>query len=183
VPQLSSEAIAERYARALLDIAAEDGNIEQYTQDIQRFDELLDASTEARLVLSNPAIPMTTRQAIVSKLVEHLKLSKNTSNFIRLLVERGRIRVLKHIVRAFLRGSDALAGRVHGRVLCAHPLTPSQLERLSQAMSKLLNLKAILEPEVNPDLIGGVRIEIAGQTFDGTLRNHLDRIRERAQLR
>jgi F-type H+-transporting ATPase subunit delta len=182
VPHQSSEAIAERYARALLDLAIEDGNIDQYAQDIARFDELLDASTEARLVLTNPAIPMALRQAVVSKLVETLKLSRVASNFLRLLVERGRIRVLKHIVRAFLHGSDSRSHRVRGRVISPLPLTPPQLDRLSQAIGKLLNRQAILSPEVDPDLIGGVRIEIAGQTFDGSLRNHLDRIRERVQL-
>lgn len=181
MPQQSSEAIAERYARALLDVASESGHIDQYAQEILRFDELLDASTEARLVLTNPAISLVDRQRIASSLIDYLKLSTTSANFLRLLIDRGRIRILKHVIRAFFKNGDARSQRVRGRVISAAPLSPSQLDRLSQAMTALLKRQAILLPEVNPDLIGGVRIEIAGQTFDGSLRNHLDRIRERAQ--
>ena len=110
---------------------------------------------------------------------EHKRLMHN---FFRLLVDRGRVGVVAAILRAYNTLADERSGRLRGTVVSAYKLSDAQLKKLAQAMGKLLERDVVLAEKVDTDLIGGLRVEVAGRTFDGSIRAQLQQLREHLHL-
>ena len=58
----------------------------------------------------------------------------------------------------------------------AVPLSEEQLSALSARMGETLGKRVLLEGSVSPSLIGGVRVEIEGRVWDGSLRGRLEEL-------
>ena len=65
---------------------------------------------------------------------------------------------------------------VRGRVSSAVPLTETQLTVLAARMGETLGKHVLLEGTVSPSLIGGIRVEIDGRVWDGSLRGRLEEL-------
>lgn len=71
---------------------------------------------------------------------------------------------------------DDLFHTVRGRVSSAVPLTETQLTALAARMGETLGKHVLLEGTVSPSLIGGIRVEIDGRVWDGSLRGRLEEL-------
>ena len=63
-------------------------------------------------------------------------------------------------------------------VTSAVPLKEAETVALREKLEKKLARKITLQCQVNPDLIGGIRVEVDGRVIDGSIRNKLDEIKE-----
>lgn len=181
---MQSEAIAGRYAKALLDLAAEVGQVEGFQSQLKRFVEVFTKSDDLRIVLTNPSIELDARQRVLGAVLDKLAFDLTPEhkrlmhNFIRLLIDRGRIGVVEPILRAYNKLADERSGRLRGTVVSAYKLSDAQLKKLAQTMGKLLERDVVLSEKVDTELIGGLRVEVAGRTFDGSIRAQLQQLRE-----
>jgi len=185
---VQSEAIAGRYAKALLDLAAEVGQVEGFQSQLKRFVEVFNKSSDLRIVLTNPSIELEARQRVLGALLDKLasdltpEHSRLMNNFFRLLVDRGRVGMVDAIWRTYNKLADERSGRLRGTVVSAYKLSDGQLKKLAQAMGKLLERNVVLTEKVDNELIGGLRVEVAGRTFDGSIRAQLHQLREHLHL-
>ncbi len=62
------------------------------------------------------------------------------------------------------------------QVTSAHPLTETQRRALSDALEKRFGMPALLQEEVRPDLIGGLKIFSHSWSYDGSVRGRLTRL-------
>ncbi|MDX9719787.1 MAG: ATP synthase F1 subunit delta [Myxococcota bacterium] len=175
---LQSDLVAQRYATALLDIAAELQKIDSIGKELSDFCGLFRGSLELSTVLANPALPMSERKRAQDALLARLGYHPMLSNFLRLLVDRGRIRLLPRIDEAYRRACDRRAGRVRGVLRSAAPLSAQHFERLSKALSRRLGREVILEQRLDPELLAGFHVQVEGLMFDGSLRGQLGRLEE-----
>ena len=174
---MQNEAIASRYAKALLDIAAAQSKVDAFTKDLESFLGVFKTSAELQVALTNPAISLEERHALMNALLKKQKVDPMVANFLRLLLDRGRMGIFPAICTAFRGQSDEAAGRARGRVYSAHKLGTMQLGKLQKAVEKLVGRKAVLEAHEDASLIGGIRVEIEGRVYDGSVRAQLERLR------
>jgi len=78
--------LAQRYARALADVALEHRQAEQVKKELSEFRVLVAESVDLRNFLASPAVPQPQKQAVVGKLVERLGASKTVLNFLLVLM-------------------------------------------------------------------------------------------------
>ena len=88
---MSLAAVAERYARALCELAVESGQLEATARQITDLAALYDSSPDLRAVLDNPIVPEATRAAVLDAVVQRLGLGTAARNTVRLLVRRRRL--------------------------------------------------------------------------------------------
>ena len=73
--------------------------------------------------------------------------------------------------------ADAQAGRLRGHVTSAVPLSLETVQKLSDTLRTLTQRSVVLEPRVDPSVIGGVSAQVGSLLYDGTLRTQLEQMR------
>ncbi len=172
--------IARRYARALLDVARESGQVDGVLAEIERIETALEGTPELSQVLESPLFSRDQRRALLEKLAGPLALSETTLNLLRLLSDRDRTAHLPLILREYRRMADELAGRVRAVAITPLPLPKETTARLSEALSRVTGKTVVLEERTDPTLIGGLVAKVGDTTFDGSLRTQLRRLRQAA---
>ena len=175
---MSTNAIAKRYAKALVQIGSEAGNVEGFNGELTRFSALLTDSRELSTIFANPAYGIEAKKGILKDLVAKLSISPMMSNMLMLLLERGRISVLPQIAESYGAFADELSGVIRPTLSSGLPLEAAQIEEIRSALAKSTGKKVELKVEVDPSLIGGVVTKIGGKVFDGSVRTQLARIQD-----
>lgn len=174
---MSVQAVATRYARALLEVAEAQQLVEQVGRELERIVALLEGSAELRLVFRVPTITPAEHLAIVEQLAVRLRVSKATRNVLCLLAERQRLVALTAIAQQYQRLADEKLGIVTAVVETPVPVDPVRLRQLEGALAGA-GRKVRVRSKVDPSILGGVRLRVGGKLHDATLDAQLARIRE-----
>jgi F-type H+-transporting ATPase subunit delta len=178
---LSTNAIAKRYAKALVQLGSEAGTVDGFNSELSGFSAILSANPELSAVFSNPAYGIESKSLILKDLIAKLALSPFVSNLLMLLLERGRLSVLPEIAVSYSAFADQLAGVIRPTLTSGLPLEAGQVEEIRAALEKSTGKKVELKVAVDPSLIGGVVTKIGDKVFDGSVRTQLARIQDTLQ--
>jgi F-type H+-transporting ATPase subunit delta len=171
--------VSRRYARALLQIGVEQASFETLGRELDDLAATYAGSPQLHETMANPIFKTSEKRAILGKLLQRLAPSRLVHNFALLLLERGRISSLPAIARAYRELCDVHAGRVRALVTSATPLGPAELSSIQRALERRTGKKVLLEPTVDPDLIGGVIARVGDLILDGSVRTLLSEMRRR----
>lgn len=178
---MSTNAIAKRYAKALVQIGSEEGAIDRYNGELGRFSALLTENRELSSVFGNPAYGIESKRGILQDLVAKTQLSPIVSNLLMLLLERGRLSVLPLIAESYGAYADELSGVIRPTLTSGVALEEGQIEEIRKALATATGKKVTLKVEVDPSLIGGVVTKIGDKVFDGSVKTQLARIQDTLQ--
>ncbi len=171
-------AIARRYAKALLLIGKEDGQTEQYRQELEGVTNLMTQHKELADTVSNPLYNLEERQNIFKGIIDKLSLSPVMSSFLMLLFEKGRVPFIDSINDFFQKLADELKGVASASLVSAQELPAETIEKIRSALSKKTGKEIILEVEQDPGLIGGIVTKIGDLVLDGSIKTQLLNMRE-----
>ncbi len=167
---MSSSAVGDRYARALLELATETNQVASVAQQLRRAAEAYAASAELRDVLNDPIIEERQRAGVLTAIGERLGLGSLVQNALRVLVERRRISALAEIADRLSQLADNQAGIVRATVASAKPLTDSQFDAIRQELERLTGSKVSVERQQDPSLLAGVVARVGDHVIDASLR-------------
>ncbi|MHC4607394.1 MAG: ATP synthase F1 subunit delta [Planctomycetota bacterium] len=169
--------LARRYARALLDAAHEDGDVEEVESTLLALKEVYRKDPMLRLALHQPKISRSRRKEILKKPFVGMK-TKAFLAFLDLLIEKNRIALIPEIADCFDRLADALAGIVRVEVRSWKPLDEKTRSALQDKLTKLTNRKVELQEKTDPAVKGGMLVKIGDTVIDGTVAYRLKELRE-----
>jgi F-type H+-transporting ATPase subunit delta len=173
-----SRKIARRYAKALMHIGQKDGNYEAYGEELISFTSLFQQEKKLRAVLNNPTFAIPQRQAIIQEIGERLRLSTIVINLLHFIVDKNRMQSLPDITALYQELVDAVANRARVKLVTAHDLSQKKIEELAQGLQEVVGKQVMMEVETDPSLIGGVVARIGDMVYDGSIKTHLERLRE-----
>jgi ATP synthase F1 delta subunit len=165
------------YGTALYEAAAESGKTDAFVKSVEAMREIFKAQPEFFLLLRMPSVTPQERKDLAARVFEG-RIEPELLNLLYVLVDKRRIGQFDGIARAFIKEAAAKEGVSRGTVESAAELTKKQVKRLEEETGKLLRRNVRLEPEVNPQLIGGVRIYVDGKLIDASIRRKLDELKE-----
>lgn len=171
-----ASAVANRYARALVDIVMAPGSPlkpEDAVSQLAAAEALIDESPELRIALLTPAIQNSHKRDVMANLLERIGGSPLIKNFIYVVIDHRRIGILAEIREAFELNLDERLGFVRAEVSSAAPLNASSSAGLESALSKLTGKRMRLRFDVDPALLGGVVARIGSTVYDGSVRGEL----------
>jgi F-type H+-transporting ATPase subunit delta len=168
--------LAKRYARAVLALAREDGTSEATGEEIARAAATFDEPRLRRVVLS-PVIDAGARQRTARGVAEALGVSPAVRNLIGLLAERDRLAILPDLVRWYDTLLDDELDRARVTIRSAAALSVVERNELVELARRLTGRpKVLAAPELDPELLGGVVLDIGGTVYDGSLKTQLARL-------
>lgn len=98
-------------------------------------------------------------------------------NFLKILCENGHLRQLKGCAQEFRLRYNEDHGILAATAAAAVPLTPALREKLVKKLEAVTGKQVDLAVKVDPNVLGGVRLEYDGMQLDGTVKNRLDTLR------
>lgn len=173
-----NNAIARRYAKALVQLAAEAGTIDSFTRELQAVDALFAGSCELQAALANPAITADQKRRIMHELILRLQCSELISNFMMLLVDKNRTALVSEIISTYMQLADEYTGVIRPVVTTAFPLDDTQVAAIQEALEKKSGKKVIPRVVLDNSLIGGVVTQIGDIAYDNSVKTQLAQIND-----
>jgi F-type H+-transporting ATPase subunit delta len=174
----SPVAAARRYARALHDVALQKGEVQPLRAELQQLVQLIEGNPELNKTLLHPGLGAERRQRLVKALFAG-RGSELLGRLLTLLAERDRMALLPELAEAFVRVANEHAGVLMAEAVAAQPLDEAQLGSLRAALKNATGREVELRARVDPALLGGLVVTLAGRTYDGSVRAQLGLLRER----
>ena len=169
---MRSREIARRYAEALYDLASEQASVDEIESAYQQVLTDIAGVPEVSLFLAHPLVSREKKNDLVGKAFPDLP--GHLRNLIRLLIRHGREDYLGLIYEEFLALRADEEGVIRILVATAQEFSSEDRVRLSDRLARALGQRVKLEERLDPDLLGGVRLEVDGRVIDGTLRAKLE---------
>jgi F-type H+-transporting ATPase subunit delta len=169
-------AAARRYAKAVFELAAQEGQVEQWQRRLTRVRELFDDPATAA-VLANPTIPLEQRETVIYG-APHV-LDPEGTNLARLLIESWRIADAAEIDEEFQRLADEAAGRVRATVTTAIELAARDRDRVARELSQRLGKDVNISVVVDPSIVGGMKLQYGDRVVDASVATKLEQLRRR----
>lgn len=169
-------AAARRYARAVFDLAEQDGQVDEWTRRLARLRELF-ADDKVAAVLTNPTIPTEQREGLIAG-APHL-LDEQATNLARLLIEARRVGDAAGIEEEYQRLTDDAAGRVRATVTTAIQIEGDDRERVQKDLSTRLGKDVRLTVVVDPRILGGMKLQYGDRVVDASVATKLEQLRRR----
>lgn len=167
-----NQAIARRYAKALIQSVSDSSDWQLIEADLKALANAY-LTTPLRELFENPIFHPEERLSFAKQ----LGLSTPTERCLELLINRNRTFIIPDLTRSYTRELDMKLGRVRAMISSAKTLTPEQLSVITGALFKRLGKEVIAESEVRPALLAGVRAQIGGLVFDGSLQAQFSQLR------
>jgi F-type H+-transporting ATPase subunit delta len=170
--------IARQYAKALFDSCKEGHLVDRVASELETMNEQLRTETEIRALLIHPEIPFEEKRKILKQLIPK-GLSSETVAFMNLLLEHRLLELLPDVHQAFAHMRLEVFGILKALIETPRPLTSALKEQLRTALASATGREILVEEELNPALIGGVRIQVGDRILDASIAGRLNRIREK----
>lgn len=171
--------IARPYATAIFELANAAGELADWSSSLSVAAQLL-ADKGLVEYLGNPQFDDARRLEFLTGLFTKAGAkvlsgddSKGT-NFLKLLIENGRISVLPEISEHFEDHKAKVENTVDATVTSATELSSEQLDDIASALKKRLGREVKIESEIDENLIGGAVIRAGDVVIDGSLRARLE---------
>ena len=166
--------IARPYAEALFEVAGK-GDLNQWAAQV---DQLAAVASDAQLQ-QYADHPKVSAQQVFDVIVSVVKtpLSDGAKNFLRALIDNGRLVALPEIAAQFHALKNARSGVADAKVYSAFPIEPAQLAELAATLEKRFGRKLQPTVELDPELIGGVRVVVGDEVLDTSVKARLERMK------
>jgi F-type H+-transporting ATPase subunit delta len=167
--------VADRvYARALYDAAVERGNVEEVQEQLGAVAEAMAEMPELRSVIGNPQVDAASKAAVLAAAAG--EPDETLENFLKLVAEKGRAGSIEGIRREL----DEIVARAEGQLMVtlttAYELSDGEARDIVGRIEKASGRTVEAERRVDPDLIGGIVLQVGSLRADASVRGRLDRL-------
>ncbi|MFD1768385.1 F0F1 ATP synthase subunit delta [Sphingobacterium suaedae] len=167
--------VASRYAKSLLELAREQGNVDVVKTDIDQLIAVLKSNSDLLRVLKNPIISVDKKQNILTSLFEG-KINPLILSFFGILVRKGRANILLEIAQEFVREYNEVKGIVKASVVSATALSEQNLQALASKIAQEINAQVVLTNTVDTSLIGGFVVRVGDRQIDASIAGKLNKL-------
>ncbi|MBQ6173090.1 MAG: ATP synthase F1 subunit delta [Clostridia bacterium] len=169
--------ISKEYAAALFSIAVEKACVPKWEAQLRAVEAELKAQPDYVRLLTSPDIPAEERVSLLRAAFAQ-DTDEEVVSFAALMCRRGRAAQLPEAIERFCQLADERARIRVATVESARPLREDEKKRLIAALEKKTGGTVELRCEVDPALMGGLRVTVDGRVIDGSVRERLREIKE-----
>merc|ERR1711933_161601 len=161
------------YAQALLDIAQSKGDLDAVHSDVEILNELINKSTELRDIMTNPLVTNEKKKDLIKQISINGKFNTFTSNFLDLLVDKGRIDCIFEVL--YCQAANIKIATVKSAVA----LDEDQQYVIAKKIRELTKSKSVkIKQIIDRTLIGGFRVEYGSYNVDLSVRGALESVKK-----
>ena len=168
--------VATTYGQAMYDLARDEGKSRQILAELSVLDQSLSAEPEFIQLLGSPNIPKEERVQILDSSFRG-KIDPYVLNFLKVLTEKGYMRHFSGCCQFYRQCYNKHNGIMPVIAYTAVPLSDELRRKLTAKLSTVTGKTIELDCRIDPETLGGVRLDFDGKQVDGTVRRRLEDIR------
>jgi len=166
--------IARPYAEALFQVAVK-GDLKQSAEQLDAIAGIA-ADAQMRQFADNPK---TLTQQVFDMITGIIKipLSDSMRNLLLTVIENGRLAALPEVAQQFHALVNARSGVSEAKVFSAFQIDAAQLATVVESLEKRFGRKLNASVQVEPELIGGIRVVVGDEVLDTSVKARLEQMR------
>ncbi len=177
---VANESVAIKYSTALFNVAVESDINDEVLELLNVMQNAFAENIKLYQIFVNPEIENKTKLNIVSDILKGKKANELVLKFFELLFEKGRINIYDEIVKQYSILNKEENGILDVKVYSAFKLQ-NEIKKLIKDKLKEYYPgidEVELNLEINEDLIGGIKLEMRGKIFDGSISGYLSKMKK-----
>src|SRR5579872_3113008 len=176
---MTNRTAANRYARALLDVAVKErADLDQIERELAAFGQLFAEYPTLEKVMLNPAVPVSRKGAAIAELTSRIGTSPMVTKLLVLLAERDRLVLLPDLLAAYRERLLDYQHVVRAQVTTATALGPDRALAIEQKLAQVTGRTVKLDTMIDPAIIGGVVARIGSTIYDGSVTRQLEKLKQ-----
>ncbi|MGV9566671.1 F0F1 ATP synthase subunit delta [Streptomyces sp. NPDC003480] len=172
------DALEELANLADLTGAEKAGALDDVEDELFRFGRIISSNTELRAALTDRAVGASAKTELVHRLLGG-RANVTTERLVQRLVAAPRGRSLETGIESLSKLAAERRNRMVAVVTSAVPLSDTQKQRLGAALAKLYGRQMHLNLDVDPEVIGGMRVQVGDEVINGSVADRLEDARRR----
>lgn len=178
--QLKNNPVVNKYAMALFNIAFDSGITIEVLTGMLKIRTAMEENPSFMGFILNPEIDDKRKEEIINKVLGGTDKNGLVMDFFRMTAKKGRLELFSEMAGAYHELVKSSEGEVNIMVHTPFELTEAQKKNISQRVKTVKGLgKVSISQQIRKDLIGGVRLEIMGKIYDGSIAGSLSKIENR----
>ena len=169
--------VATVYSQALYGLAKEEGLDAAVLGQMAALDAAFQAEPDYIRLLSAANLSKAERCQILDRDLRG-RVEPCLLNFMKILTEKGYMRHFSDCCKAYRALYNQDQGILEVRAVTAAPLTQAQSQRLQQKLGAITGKTVSVQNIIDPQCLGGVRLDYDGKRLDDTLQHRLESIRD-----
>ena len=169
--------VSKEYARAVFMLAVENDSVQSYLDGLLKIRDVISENPDYIRFLESPAISLRERLVAVGEAFSD-SVPAQIVDFMQLLCTNGRIGLLNECIDDFCELERLASSRKVATVRYAYELSGAQKAALEEKLGSLYNCTVEAVYIEDKSLIGGLKVEIDGESLDGSLSKRLKRAEE-----
>jgi F-type H+-transporting ATPase subunit delta len=162
--------IARPYAEAAFEVADREGKLAAWADALARIATVA-ADPEILRLVNDPLVRPDTLYGVIAGAAGELPVA--LQNFLRVLIENGRVAAAPEVRRHFDALKNEREGVVDAGIESAFPLDAAQTAELVTGLEARFKRKVRPHVSVDKELIGGIRVAVGDEVIDGSVRGQL----------
>jgi ATP synthase F1 delta subunit len=170
------EEIARVYGDALFESAKEVDKLDQIHEQLGEFADAVHENRDLQVFLFSPYFSSAEKREGISGAVSGAE--REFLNFLELLAEKHRMPAIFRIRKAFDELWSEEKKRLEVTLTSAVPLEEQVADRVSEEIARQTDREIDLSSEVDPEILGGLVLQVGNRVLDASLRSKLERLRK-----
>lgn len=164
--------LAERYTKALWNIAQEKDNVQKFSEELNSIVNILEQNPDISGFFVNPAIKKEDKKDVLYKSFNG-KIDNELYNFLNIMIDKNRLYLLPNIEYLYNKRISEAANILDIEAVTAIELDDELQNALQSRLEKITGKNIRITNAVTPSIIGGVILKCRGNVIDGSILTQL----------
>ena len=174
-----STTVNNSYSQALYELSVEDNVTNEVESEINSILKLIIENLEFKNLIKNPTISQENQSKAINAIFQKYKINNLLIKFLNFLVSKRRLFFVEKIFKDFLIICSNERGEIIAKLSAAKKLNDKEIEDIKKSLTENFGTNLKLNFKHNPDLVGGLVIQVGSIMIDSSIKNKLQQIENR----
>ena len=171
-----SNSTSKSYALALYELAKENSELDKVEDGLKGLKTLLSESSDFKEMVLNPIITKEKKNQIIIEMADRYSFCQTLKKFLGFLTIKNRLFFLNQIIESFLSFVSNNKGELKAKLFSSKELSKMELEKIRIELSKNFKSTLNIDYKYDPDLIGGIIIQVGSMMVDTSIKTKLKKL-------
>jgi F-type H+-transporting ATPase subunit delta len=171
-----SDSSAKSYSQALYEIASEEKKLKDVEEHSSSIIKLVSQSEDFNSLIKDPTNKQEDQLSVINLIFEKFSLNNLLKKFLNFLVTKRRFFYIEKILKDFVMICSKNRGEISAKLTVAKELNENEINKIKDELSKNFGSNVKLNYNYDPDLIGGLIMQVESVMIDTSIKNKLQQI-------